>query len=69
MRMGYDGKFVMDTGYDTMVAMVAHRVHEGCRKVVTHMLEIVYVCLPGGQGQMVFCIGHVCVPLDGICYN
>ncbi|GKE67828.1 hypothetical protein Tco_1521989, partial [Tanacetum coccineum] len=51
MRMGFDGKFVMrigfvrtfvmGMGYDMMVAMVAHMVHDGCRKMVAHMLEIV----------------------------
>ncbi|GJW58664.1 hypothetical protein Tco_0105395 [Tanacetum coccineum] len=50
IRMGSDGKFVtrigfvrtfvMGIGYDMMVAMVAHRVHHGCRKVVAHMLDI-----------------------------
>ncbi|GJS64075.1 hypothetical protein Tco_0678639 [Tanacetum coccineum] len=78
MRMGSDGKFVtcigfvcmfvMGMGYDMMVAMVAHKVDLGCR-MVAHMLEIVYVCLPVGQGQTIFGIGHVCGPVDYICYN
>nr|GEW99362.1 oligopeptide transporter [Tanacetum cinerariifolium] len=79
MHMGSDGKFVtrigfvctfvMGMGYDMMVVMVDDRVLDGCIKVVAHMLEIVYLCLPGGQGQTVFGIGHVCVPLDAICCN
>ncbi|GJX72668.1 hypothetical protein Tco_0309839 [Tanacetum coccineum] len=40
-RIGFVRTFMMGMGYDMMVAMVAHSVHDGCRKVVSHMLEIV----------------------------